>query len=68
MEMQLLVVNKQKNYLYLSLIFKQVMKKLIKKGEIIQRPDDKILKAFFIKKGLLNSYIIDNKGKKLQHN
>ena len=40
------------------------MTKSLKKGEIIQRPDDRILKAFFVKKGLLNSYIIDNKGKK----
>ncbi len=34
-----------------------------KKGEIIQRPNDKRLKAFFVINGLLKSYIIDEKGK-----
>lgn len=34
-----------------------------KKGEIIQRAGDQRAPAFFVKKGLLRSYIIDSKGK-----
>jgi len=37
--------------------------KLFKKGDIIQREGDKNSFAFFVKKGLLRSYTIDDKGK-----
>ena len=37
--------------------------KQIKKGEIIQRPDDSVHNAYLVINGLLKSYIIDEKGK-----
>lgn len=40
--------------------------KVYKKGAILQREGDKASKSFYIKKGLLRSYTIDNKGK--EHN
>jgi len=36
------------------------------KGEIIQRAGDKSVKTFYVKKGLLRSYTIDDKGR--EHN
>lgn len=36
------------------------------KGEIIQRAGDKSIKTFYVKKGLLRSYTIDDKGR--EHN
>jgi len=35
----------------------------VKKGELLQRPGDSARKAFYVKKGLLRSYTIDEKGK-----
>ena len=37
--------------------------KNVKKGDILQRQGDITTKAYFVKKGLLRSYIIDDKGK-----
>lgn len=37
--------------------------KSFKKKELVQRKDDVKAKAFYVKKGLLRSYIIDSKGK-----
>jgi CRP-like cAMP-binding protein len=37
--------------------------KHFKKGDILQREGENCTKAFFVKKGLLRSYTIDNKGK-----
>lgn len=37
--------------------------KTVKKGEMLQRPGDIARKAFYVKKGLLRSYTIDEKGK-----
>ncbi len=37
--------------------------KIFKKGEVLQREGDKNSLAFFVKKGLLRSYTIDDKGK-----
>jgi len=35
----------------------------VKKGEILQRPGEKDTKVFMVRKGLLRSYLIDEKGK-----
>jgi len=35
----------------------------IKKGTILQRTGDRFLKSYFVKKGLLKSYVLDLKGK-----
>ena len=37
--------------------------KEFKKGDILQREGDSKVPAFYVKKGLLRSYIIDSKGK-----
>jgi CRP-like cAMP-binding protein len=37
--------------------------KQIQKGEILQRAGDSVARTFYVKKGLLRSYIIDRKGK-----
>ncbi|CAA6825273.1 MAG: cAMP-binding proteins - catabolite gene activator and regulatory subunit of cAMP-dependent protein kinases [uncultured Aureispira sp.] len=37
--------------------------KKVKKGTILQHTGDKIVRAFFVKKGLLKSYFIDDEGK-----
>ena len=37
--------------------------KEFKKGDILQREGDSTVPAFYVKKGLLRSYIIDSKGK-----
>ncbi len=45
--------------------FKQFSSKerSVKKGEILQRPGETARRAFYVKKGLLRSYTIDEKGK-----
>lgn len=43
--------------------FKNVKTKFYKKGDILQRQGDRNLNTFFVKKGLLRSYIIDDKAK-----
>ncbi len=42
---------------------KVVINKVIAKKTIIQRPGDIITKGYYVKKGLLRSYFIDEKGK-----
>ena len=37
--------------------------RIVKKGEILQRTGDDARKAFYVRKGLLRSYTIDEKGK-----
>jgi CRP-like cAMP-binding protein len=37
--------------------------KKVSKGKILQRAGDKSVKAFYVKKGLLRSYVVDGKGK-----
>ncbi len=37
--------------------------KTLKKGAVLQRSGDSILQIYYVKKGLLRSYTIDNKGK-----
>jgi len=37
--------------------------RVVKKGEILQRSGDQARKAYYVKKGLLRSYTIDEKGK-----
>lgn len=37
--------------------------KFLKKGSIIQESGDMILRSYYVKKGLLRSYMIDHKGK-----
>lgn len=37
--------------------------KKVKKGTLLQNTGDKIVRAFYVKKGLLKSYFIDNEGK-----
>jgi len=37
--------------------------KTLKKGAVLQRSGDNILQIYYVKKGLLRSYTIDNKGK-----
>lgn len=34
-----------------------------KKGEVMQHPGDKVANVYYVKKGLLRSYTIDNKGR-----
>jgi len=43
--------------------FKKYSTKTFKKGEIIQRAGDKKLNSFYVKKGLLRSYMIDEHAK-----
>lgn len=46
-------------------VFKQFKSKdrKVTKGEILQSPGDNIRRAFYVKKGLLRSYSVDEKGK-----
>ena len=37
--------------------------KILKKGDILQRSGDSLLQIYYVKKGLLRSYTIDDKGK-----
>jgi CRP-like cAMP-binding protein len=37
--------------------------KSVEKGTVLQQKGDKLIKAFYVKKGLLRSYTIDEKGK-----
>lgn len=43
--------------------FKKYTSKFVKKGTIIQHAGDTSLNSYFVKEGLLRSYIIDDKGK-----
>jgi CRP-like cAMP-binding protein len=48
---------------YLLTLDKNAKTKHFKKGEIIQNEGDKSSLAYYVKEGLLRSYIIDYKGK-----
>ena len=37
--------------------------KTLKKGDVLQRSGDSFSQIYYVKKGLLRSYTIDNKGK-----
>ncbi|BDD05319.1 Crp/Fnr family transcriptional regulator [Aureibacter tunicatorum] len=43
--------------------FSEFTLKKVSKGDILQREGDETLRSYFVKKGLLRSYVIDAKGK-----
>ena len=47
----------------IDLFKKNILKKQVKKGTILQRSGDITTKAYYVKTGLLKSYIIDKEGK-----
>lgn len=47
----------------LDIIAQNTIKTTVPKGKILQRTGDKSVKAFFVNKGLLRSYTIDENGK-----
>ena len=46
-----------------NLLLKHGRLRSFSKGTILQRQGDTVIKAFYVRKGLLRSYTIDNKGK-----
>ena len=46
-----------------TILEKERVIKSFKKGEVLQKKGDKKVKAFFVHKGLLRSYTIDNNGR-----
>jgi CRP-like cAMP-binding protein len=47
----------------IELFTKSVAQKTVAKGTVLQKKGDKVMKAFYVKRGLLRSYIVDEKGR-----
>lgn len=56
-------ITKPKEEVVVHLFEENIFDKTVRKGTILQRTGDKISRAYYVRKGLLRSYVVDAKGK-----